>query len=209
MPDFRPYSKIGNAFSNSLTYLEFQDKLQLWAKDVAFAINNAPEWNDDWKQEHWITNAWADLNKYKNKSDNKKKITNIMSKVITFYSYKGGVGRTMALANVSVILAKWGHKVLVVDWDLEAPGLEHFYKKYIGEDNNIINEKSGVVDLLQTTEKLDWKACVINIKISYFADAQVDLISSGKRDEEYFKKVRNFNVDTFYENGGGEVVENL
>ena len=44
--------------------------------------------------------------------------------IYTFYSFKGGVGRTMALANVAALLAKWGYSVLVVDWDLEAPGLE-------------------------------------------------------------------------------------
>ena len=47
-----------------------------------------------------------------------------MSQVITFYSYKGGVGRTMALANAAVLLSQWGYKTLVIDWDLEAPGLE-------------------------------------------------------------------------------------
>ena len=44
--------------------------------------------------------------------------------VYTFYSYKGGVGRSMALANVGVLIAAEGHRVLLVDWDLEAPGLE-------------------------------------------------------------------------------------
>lgn len=45
---------------------------------------------------------------------------------ITFYSFKGGVGRTMALVNVAAQLAEMGRKVLVVDFDLEAPGLETF-----------------------------------------------------------------------------------
>ena len=49
-----------------------------------------------------------------------------MGTLITFYSYKGGVGRTMALANVATLLATWGKSVLVIDWDLEAPGIEHF-----------------------------------------------------------------------------------
>jgi cellulose biosynthesis protein BcsQ len=46
--------------------------------------------------------------------------------VTTFYSYKGGVGRTMALVNVAVLLAQAGKRVLIVDFDLEAPGLPSF-----------------------------------------------------------------------------------
>jgi MinD-like ATPase involved in chromosome partitioning or flagellar assembly len=44
-------------------------------------------------------------------------------KIVTFYSYKGGVGRSMALANAAAQLAnKHGLRVIVIDWDLEAPG---------------------------------------------------------------------------------------
>ena len=46
--------------------------------------------------------------------------------VTTFYSFKGGVGRTMALVNAAVELANTGRRVLVVDFDLEAPGLDTF-----------------------------------------------------------------------------------
>ena len=46
--------------------------------------------------------------------------------VITFYSFKGGVGRTMALVNAAVTLAMSGRSILVVDFDIEAPGLDTF-----------------------------------------------------------------------------------
>ena len=46
--------------------------------------------------------------------------------VTTFYSFKGGVGRTMALVNSAVTLALRGRRVLVVDFDVEAPGLDTF-----------------------------------------------------------------------------------
>ena len=46
--------------------------------------------------------------------------------ITTFYSFKGGVGRTMALVNAAVNLALAGRRVLVVDFDLEAPGLDTF-----------------------------------------------------------------------------------
>jgi MinD-like ATPase involved in chromosome partitioning or flagellar assembly len=45
-------------------------------------------------------------------------------RVITFYSYKGGTGRSMALTNVAWMLALNGERVLAIDWDLEAPGLK-------------------------------------------------------------------------------------
>jgi MinD-like ATPase involved in chromosome partitioning or flagellar assembly len=44
-------------------------------------------------------------------------------RVFTFYSFKGGVGRSLALFNVGAVLADLGRRVLVVDADLEAPGL--------------------------------------------------------------------------------------
>lgn len=43
--------------------------------------------------------------------------------IVSFYSYKGGTGRTTAAANVAVILAKKGKKVVCVDMDMEGPGL--------------------------------------------------------------------------------------
>ncbi len=46
--------------------------------------------------------------------------------VVTFYSFKGGVGRTQALVNVGVELVKRGRRVLLVDFDLEAPGIDTY-----------------------------------------------------------------------------------
>ena len=45
-------------------------------------------------------------------------------RTITFYSYKGGVGRTLAAANFAVYLAKLGQRTVMVDFDLEAPGMD-------------------------------------------------------------------------------------
>ncbi|GAB3838321.1 hypothetical protein GCM10029963_04280 [Micromonospora andamanensis] len=66
--------------------------------------------------------------------------------IITFYSYKGGTGRTMALANTAWILAANGHRVLVVDWDLESPGLHRFYRPFIHE--GMLRGAGGVIDML-------------------------------------------------------------
>jgi cellulose biosynthesis protein BcsQ len=65
-----------------------------------------------------------------------------MASFVTFYSYKGGAGRTLALANVAVLLAQWGHRVLCVDWDLEAPGLHHYFR-------NLLPDADGRPGLLE------------------------------------------------------------
>lgn len=46
--------------------------------------------------------------------------------VATFYSFKGGVGRTTLLVNVAHALAARGERVVIWDLDLEAPGVHHF-----------------------------------------------------------------------------------
>jgi MinD-like ATPase involved in chromosome partitioning or flagellar assembly len=44
-------------------------------------------------------------------------------KVITFYSIKGGVGRSLAAANFAIYLARLGLKTVIIDLNLEAPSL--------------------------------------------------------------------------------------
>ena len=46
---------------------------------------------------------------------------------VAFYSFKGGVGRSMALANVAWALASQGKRVVAIDMDLEAPGLHPLF----------------------------------------------------------------------------------
>lgn len=79
------------------------------------------------------------------------------SQVITFYSYKGGTGRTMALANVGCLLARdttAAGDVLMIDWDLEAPGLHRFFSDHVFPDVDSFEERErrlmqapGLIDL--------------------------------------------------------------
>jgi cellulose biosynthesis protein BcsQ len=71
--------------------------------------------------------------------------------IVTFYSYKGGTGRTMALANVACLLADAGENVLVIDWDLEAPGLHRFFPPRLRRSSTItdlgLDDTPGVIDI--------------------------------------------------------------
>lgn len=69
-------------------------------------------------------------------------------KTITFYSYKGGVGRTLMLSNFAEYLAYYGKKVVIVDFDLEAPGT---HLKF-GLQPDAIG-KNGLVDFINVAIK--------------------------------------------------------
>ncbi len=55
---------------------------------------------------------------------------NDFPRILTFYSFKGGVGRSMAVLNAAHALAAKGRHVLVLDMDLEAPGLSGFLRRH-------------------------------------------------------------------------------
>ncbi|MCK4799092.1 MAG: AAA family ATPase [Spirochaetes bacterium] len=133
------------------------------------------------------------------------------SNIITFYSYKGGVGRSMALANVAWLLAKnYNKTVLVVDWDLEAPGLHKYF--------NITDEqiKKGLIDIFYDYKNLIKKEVksldnnllnlddyIIQPSSEFIDDGCILIIPAGKQDEKYANRVNNFNWDDFYENWHG------
>jgi MinD-like ATPase involved in chromosome partitioning or flagellar assembly/tetratricopeptide (TPR) repeat protein len=72
--------------------------------------------------------------------------------IVTFYSFKGGTGRTMALANAAWILAANGKRVLIADWDLESPGLHRFFQPFMSP---AVIDQPGIVDFIRQYE---WKA---------------------------------------------------
>jgi tetratricopeptide (TPR) repeat protein len=65
--------------------------------------------------------------------------------IFAFYSFKGGVGRSMAVLNLAYALAAKGRHVLVLDMDLEAPGLSGFLHRE-GEINGFA--RFDMVDLV-------------------------------------------------------------
>ncbi|MBM4034564.1 MAG: ParA family protein [Planctomycetes bacterium] len=78
-----------------------------------------------------------------------------MTKVVTFYSYKGGVGRTMALVNVAHVLARDGWRVLMVDFDLEAPGMTHFFREQVRSRPKTVT-KDALDLLLHAKSTINW-----------------------------------------------------
>jgi cellulose biosynthesis protein BcsQ len=126
--------------------------------------------------------------------------------IVTFYSYKGGTGRTMALANIAVLLARAGRRVLMVDFDLEAPGIW----RYFADLHRGLDQRPGLMDMLADHVDGgpdDWRDYVTQVPIS---GRKIDLITSGRQDPGYPARVLGFDWPGFFEHhDGGEFIERL
>jgi MinD-like ATPase involved in chromosome partitioning or flagellar assembly len=119
-----------------------------------------------------------------------------MTKFISFYSYKGGVGRTLTLVNVAAALAKEGKSVIIWDLDLEDPGVQIFPPlNRFGIQEKI---KTGTVDIILDFQENDYK--IQNDKLIrdsiynfnpgklngiYKKLAGIKILPAGKLDDEY------------------------
>jgi tetratricopeptide (TPR) repeat protein len=72
-----------------------------------------------------------------------------LGRIFTFYSFKGGVGRTMAVANLAFVAANNGKRVLVMDWDMEAPGLAYYFRGLTEPSvTRELREAPGILNIL-------------------------------------------------------------
>lgn len=117
--------------------------------------------------------------------------------VISFYSYKGGVGRTMAVANVGRLLAdqasRTGQRVLLIDWDLEAPGLQEYFPRCVADSH------VGLIDFFAQ----NYPDCVrepqTDVKSTVTLEDSIvsmvnglDILPAGRQDLRYAGLVWNF-----------------
>lgn len=103
--------------------------------------------------------------------------------IVTFYSFKGGVGRTTLLASVAWQLAASGKRVVAVDLDLEAPGLGAL----LG-----VQTQRGVVDYLvdhAATEEADVSEMVGPATALGPEAGLVDVVPAGELGFSYFEKL--------------------
>lgn len=129
--------------------------------------------------------------------------------IVTFYSYKGGVGRSFALANIAATLAKWGFRVLCVDWDLEAPGLDYYLssRKHGGKPQV---GWAHVLQSLSTDRPIDWRDIRTPAEPASVVGDRLDILQCGSADPDYAEVVRSLNWNEMYEDFGfGEKIEEI
>lgn len=121
--------------------------------------------------------------------------------VITFYSYKGGMGRTTTMIAYAMSLAVNDNsskkkRVVIIDCDLEAPGYLNFFD--LSEHNGLRSgQKNGLVEFLSDAqftahpEELDLNDYIINVgddnknNFAYNNLNNIWLIPAGNLNESY------------------------
>lgn len=126
--------------------------------------------------------------------------------VVTFYSFKGGVGRSTALGLVAGILASRNRRVVVVDFDLEAPGISIMFQPDI---ENSSGKQYGVLDYLHQ-RYLTPDENIPNIvdcirQINLQTRGELFLVPVGEYDENYIHRLADLDMRSFYKSGNNAV----
>lgn len=138
---------------------------------------------------------------------------------IAFYSYKGGVGRSLALANTAYELARQGRKVLILDLDIEAPGqhMTDLFRPRISHPRDLKGwPGAGLLELFESwLEKpanapFDWDLAAYlrhpreEVRKSLeSSNGSLTLMPSGNEsDERYPARIAGFSWEKFYQQGG-------
>jgi MinD-like ATPase involved in chromosome partitioning or flagellar assembly len=121
--------------------------------------------------------------------------------IVTFYSFKGGTGRSMALANVAVELAMRGKRVLAVDFDLEAPGLDTFpFRKPEPQ-------QKGLVDFIETyiesSAVPDVRDYVYETSPESYDATRLWIMPAGRQDDQYDGRFKAIDWNDLYQNEDG------
>ncbi|MBN1902557.1 P-loop NTPase [Candidatus Sumerlaeota bacterium] len=127
-----------------------------------------------------------------------KKKPEMKLKVIAFWSYKGGTGRSLACANTAYTLARMGKNVAVLDADIDAPGILYKFLENDPEKRKNIWEKEGWIELLWSKIKgkkdgskkksITSISSIINLKNQTGKIGKIHFIPSGNiQSEDYWK----------------------
>jgi cellulose biosynthesis protein BcsQ len=120
--------------------------------------------------------------------------------IVTFYSFKGGVGRTMALVNVGAELARTGARVLLVDFDLEAPSLMSFNLA------GTARPTKGIIDYVlefQATNQAPQIDDYICESESFPNGGRLAIMPAGARGADYPQRLMSINWQRLYNQQSG------
>lgn len=130
--------------------------------------------------------------------------------IVSFYSFKGGVGRSTTVAAIALLLARAGKRTLVFDLDLEAPGIGPLLLE------NITPPDDGIVDylvewqLLRTQPpNLSTYATVQNLQDLIDQGEPLRIMTAGQLNINYLEKIARLDFENFINQETNPLVELL
>jgi hypothetical protein len=183
------YAKVGDKhWVNSVEWVEADSFLLKQIKELAKELEGT---NNVFFIERHVTRLhWFREEEVQEKIPVLK---NKNTKVVTFYSFKGGLGRTTCLVLTALQLVRKGKKVVVIDFDLEAPGLASLL---IPEEGNL--PKYGVVDYILESQIYGENYSELDID-DYVYAYQDKKITGSKGGELYVLPASNLNLENTQE----------
>ena len=178
----------------------------VWSDDIWTVGKDVPEadrfvYEDTWKesQPHPADARLRILNRYRSRgawlhptgAPLWKKPVSLKTKhppIVVFYSFKGGVGRSTALAAFAIQRARRGERVAVIDADLDAPGIGTL----LAADEQGTTSNWGVADYL-----LEKPLGPVDLRDYYHAcrrepltgKGEILVVPSGRIDGDYLGKL--------------------
>ena len=114
------------------------------------------------------------------------------SDVISFYSYKGGTGRTLALIHIAYLLAQKGKNVLILDLDMESPSIQNIFKSEIeGMNYGLIDYLYNKMYEKGTEKRISISDIYVKLDGSKYnkINGNLYIVPAGKINTEYIYKL--------------------
>jgi cellulose biosynthesis protein BcsQ len=119
--------------------------------------------------------------------------------VVAFYGFRGGAGRTTALAHVAALLSGRQLQVVAVDLDLEAPGLHHILDCPEPEDDRgglALLRAASMTDDDQRSEALRLAPHIVKSRVE--PGAPIRVLPAGRLSERYLERLEDLGVPLWH-----------
>jgi cellulose biosynthesis protein BcsQ len=116
--------------------------------------------------------------------------------ILVFYSFKGGVGRTTALATFAVQRARTGERVAVIDADLDAPGIGSL----LSADTDGTTARWGAADYLleKNLQEIDFRDYYhVCRRERVTGPGEIMVIPAGRIDSTYPWKLARLDLEPY------------
>lgn len=114
--------------------------------------------------------------------------------IVTFYSYKGGMGRSTNMVISSTYLARaHGRKIVIIDCDFEAPGFSNFFL----EENSSPIYNNGLIEYFfdkESQQEINLNDYSWEVSKQYSQNGEIRIIPAGNLDPK--RRLDNFEFPT-------------